>query len=94
VLFAGALATIVDELATLWEVAAVPPKLTAVAPVRFVPVIVTLVPPLGPPATGVTFVTVGPALGTVALIMAPTASETPDGDWVAVGADAAETFGL
>ena len=31
-------------LTTLNEVAAVPPKLTAVAPVRFVPVIVTVVP--------------------------------------------------
>jgi hypothetical protein len=36
------------------------PNLTAVAPVKPVPVIVTVVPPLGEPWFGSTFVTVGP----------------------------------
>ena len=37
------------------------PKSTAVAPVRFVPVMVTLVPPVVRPAIGDTLVTVGAA---------------------------------
>jgi hypothetical protein len=37
-------ATILVALTTLKELAAVPPKLTAVAPVKFVPVIVTVCP--------------------------------------------------
>jgi hypothetical protein len=43
-------------------VAAVDPNLTALAPVRFVPVIVTLVPPPSGPAVGLTAVTVGPVV--------------------------------
>ena len=37
------------------------PKLTALAPVKPVPVMVTVVPPAGGPATGLTAVTVGAA---------------------------------
>ena len=55
-----------DEVAVIWlalltakDAAAVPPNLTAVAPVKFVPVMVTLVPPAGGPALGLTLVTVG-----------------------------------
>ena len=39
--------------------AAVPPKVTAVAPVKFVPVMFTPVPPTSGPVGGVTLVTVG-----------------------------------
>ncbi len=39
--------------------AGVPPKLTAVAPPRLVPVMVTRVPPRAEPAAGLTAVTVG-----------------------------------
>ena len=42
---AGVVQVMVVELTTLTFVAAVPPKVTLVAPVRFVPVMVTLVPP-------------------------------------------------
>jgi hypothetical protein len=50
----------VIELALLTEkLAAVPPKFTAVAPVKFVPVMVTLVPPVAGPLVGETEVTVG-----------------------------------
>jgi len=60
-LSAGEVAVIeVDEL-TVKPVAAVLPKSTAVAPVKFVPVIVTLVPPDVLPALGETFDTVGAA---------------------------------
>jgi hypothetical protein len=48
---------------TLKVVAVVPPKVTAVAPVRFVPVIVTLVPPDTPPEFGLTLVTDGAGVG-------------------------------
>ena len=43
------------------RVAAVPPMVTAVAPVRLVPVMVTLVPPAEPPLVGEMLVTVGRA---------------------------------
>src|ERR1700751_576360 len=46
---AGTIALIVVALFTAYDVAAVEPKLTAVAPARFVPLIVTSVP-LGPEA--------------------------------------------
>ena len=42
-------------------VAAVAPNVTAVAPVKLVPVIVTVVPPAVGPAVGLTPVTVGAA---------------------------------
>jgi hypothetical protein len=77
---------------TLKEVAAVEPNLTAVAPVRFVPVTVTEVP-VGPEG-GLTEVTVGagdpPVLA--ATISTPTPPETPDGFWVAVGCWALDTL--
>jgi hypothetical protein len=52
---------ILVELFTLNDVADVAPKSTAVAPVRLVPVIVTLVPPAAGPDDGATLVTVGAA---------------------------------
>jgi hypothetical protein len=55
---AGAVAVIeVDELTVI--VAGVPPKLTAVAPPRSVPVIVTVVPPPRGPVFGEIDVTAG-----------------------------------
>jgi hypothetical protein len=56
---AGAVAVIVVSLVTLKEVAAVPPNLTEVAPVKNDPVIVTLVPPRCVPVVGATAVTTG-----------------------------------
>ena len=53
-------------MATIWVavllliVAAVPPNLTAVAPARLVPVIVTLVPPAVGPEFGLIAATDGP----------------------------------
>jgi hypothetical protein len=57
----GVTAVIVVELATLKLVTAVPPIVTDVAPVKFVPVIVTLVPPAVGPETGEIAVIVGAA---------------------------------
>lgn len=54
-------AVICVALLTVKLVAAVPPMLTAVAPVKFVPVIVTLVPPVVGPLDGFIVVTVGGA---------------------------------
>ena len=56
---AGAVAVIDVALFTVKVVAVVPPKETAVAPVRFVPVIVTLVPPAMGPLDGLTDAIVG-----------------------------------
>ena len=56
---AGAVAVICVALTTLNELAAVPPNLTAVAPVKFAPVMVTPVPPDGGPVFGLTPVTAG-----------------------------------
>ena len=58
---AGEVAVTDMALATFTFVAGVPPKLTAVAPVKLVPVIVTLFPPLFGPLFGDTAVTVGMA---------------------------------
>jgi hypothetical protein len=55
---AGLVADICVELSTV-KIAALPPKLTSVAPVRSVPVMVTAVPPAAGPLLGVTPVTVG-----------------------------------
>ena len=49
---AGETAVIWVALLTVNEAAGLPPKLTAVAPVRLVPVIVTLVPPAVGPEAG------------------------------------------
>jgi hypothetical protein len=55
----GEVAVICEALTTLTFVAPLCPKLTAVAPVRLVPVIVTLVPPPVGPEVGLIAVTVG-----------------------------------
>ena len=58
-------ATPVGAVAVIWlelfteNVAAVPPKLTPVAPVKPVPLIVTVVPPVVGPDVGLTLVTDG-----------------------------------
>lgn len=57
-LFAGVTAVMVVPLTTVKLRAAVLPNLTAVAPVRLVPVIVTEVPPAVGPLLGETNVTV------------------------------------
>ena len=57
--FAGVVAVIDVALTTVKLVAATPPNVTAVAPVKLVPVIVTLVPPATGPEPGLTPVTVG-----------------------------------
>ncbi len=49
---AGVIQVIVVLLTTLIVVAAKPPNVTKVAPVKFVPVIVTFVPPAMPPDDG------------------------------------------
>ncbi len=58
---AGAVAVIRVALLTVKVVAAVGPNDTPVAPVRFVPVIVTVFPPAVGPAVGLTAVTAGAA---------------------------------
>lgn len=59
---AGAFAVIVVDEVTVNDDVLTPPKCTAVAPVKPVPVIVTEVPPVAGPLLGVTFVTVGAPL--------------------------------
>jgi hypothetical protein len=56
---AGVLAVIVVGLTTTRFVTAVPPMVTAVAPVKFVPVMVTAMPPAVVPLAGLIAVTVG-----------------------------------
>ena len=58
---AGAVAVICVALSTVKLLAAVPPKETAVAPVKLVPVITTEVPPAVAPDVGLSDVTVGAA---------------------------------
>jgi hypothetical protein len=58
---AAVTAVIVVEFTTVTLVAATPPMVTPVAPVRLVPVIVTLVPPEAKPMVGLMAVTVGTA---------------------------------
>ncbi len=58
---AGVTAVTVVELTTLTEVAATPPIVTELVPVRFVPVIVIAVPPLVDPVFGLTDEIVGVA---------------------------------
>ena len=55
----GVVAVIVVELVTLTPVAAVPPKVTEAPLTKFVPVMVTLVPPAIGPELGDIAVTVG-----------------------------------
>jgi hypothetical protein len=59
---AGEVAVMLVALTTVYVVAAVVPNLTAVAPVKPVPVIVTEEAPAGSPARGLTAVTVGMAV--------------------------------
>ena len=60
--FAGVVAVIEVALATtVTPVAGMPPNVTAVAPVKLVPVMVTDVPPAVGPEFGLTLVTVGAA---------------------------------
>ena len=56
---AGDVAVILVALFTVNEIAAVAPNFTALAPVKFVPVTVTVVPPALGPEVGLTLVTVG-----------------------------------
>ena len=56
---AGVIATIRVELKTVNDVALVPPNLTPVAPIKFVPLIVTDVPPEVVPLVGEGVVAVG-----------------------------------
>jgi hypothetical protein len=56
---AGVTAVTVVELTTLTEVAATPPIVTELAPVKFVPVIVIVVPPESGPVFGLTDEIVG-----------------------------------
>ena len=67
---AMAVAVTLVALLTLKLVALVDPNLTAVAPVKLVPVIVTMVPPAVGPAVGATCVTVGAGALTVAVPVA------------------------
>jgi hypothetical protein len=85
---------VVDE-ATLNDTAAIEPNLTAVAPLKPLPVMVTEVPPAIEPEDGLTFVTVGGAGGVTpvpATISTATPPDTPLGLCVAVGCTAAETL--
>ena len=59
--WAGVVAVMVVELTTVKLEAATPPMLTAVAPVKSVPVMVMLVPPAAEPLVGEILVTVGAA---------------------------------
>lgn len=56
---AGVVAVMLVALTTVKDVAAAPPIVTPVAPVKLVPVIVTLVPPPVGPLDGLIDVTVG-----------------------------------
>ena len=56
---AGEVAVTLVADSALTPVALVEPNLTSLAPVRFVPVIVTVVPPAAGPLVGSNFVTVG-----------------------------------
>ena len=56
---AGDVAVMVVALLTVKFVAAVPPKATAVAPVKLVPLMLTVVPPTAAPVLGERALTVG-----------------------------------
>ena len=60
-LWAGVLTTMDVSLATVKLAAGLPPNATAVAPVKLVPVNVTVVPPLVTPLAGATLLTAGTA---------------------------------
>jgi hypothetical protein len=67
---AGEVAVTVVAFTAVTLVAAFAPKWTAVAPVRFVPVIVTVVPPPVGPEDGVMLVTVGAGVAQTAITLA------------------------
>src|SRR5579863_2341353 len=92
---AGAVAVIWVAEFTVSVVAAVVPNLTAVTPTKFVPVMVTGVPPAVGPALGLTLVTVGAGGGPppVALMSTPMPEEVPAGDCVPAGDTAPVTPG-
>ena len=84
---AGEVAVIWVALFTVKLVAFVVPNLTAVAPVKLVPVMVTEVPPASGPEDGLTAVTVGVLeVPVVAVNMAPIPVEVADFDCVPTGA--------
>jgi hypothetical protein len=91
---AGAIAEMDVALLTVNVVAAVVPNFTAVAPVRFVPVITTEVPPPVGPVLGLTAVTVGVLDPDPEAVMSTASDDAvPAGDWAAVGDTAPETLG-
>ena len=59
----GGLVAVICVAVSLVTAAAAPPNFTAVAPARFVPVIVTVVPPATDPQLGPTLTTTGAATG-------------------------------
>ena len=76
---AGVVAVIDVALTTVTEVAATPPIVTTVASVKFVPVMVTLVPPRVVPLVGDTAVTVGAGGGGVTKVNSVFAAFVPLG---------------
>ena len=72
---AGEVAVMEVAELTVKEVAAVAPKLTTVAPVKLVPVMVTTVPPATGPVLGAIDVMVGPA---VTHLKVPAVTVLPD----------------
>jgi len=83
---AGEVAVIWVALLTVKEAAALPPKLTAVAPEKLVPVMVTLVPPDVGPVFGLTLLMalVPPAVVTVTSTIPTPAGEGRGVIWVAL----------
>ena len=71
---AGAVARIEVSLRTVKVVAIVPPNLTATAPVKLLPVMVTTVPPLCEPADGLRAVTIGAGYGWTRWVCRPASS--------------------
>src|SRR6516162_9703639 len=76
---AGLSAVIEVSLTTVTFVAATVPKSTAVAPVKPVPVIVTVVPPAGGPLVGLMAVTVGAAAVVYVNWSADEVADVPNG---------------
>ena len=62
-LLAGVVAVMLVELTTVKLVAATPPMVTAVAPVKSAPVMVMFVPPATEPVVGEILITVGATIG-------------------------------
>ena len=90
---AGAVAVIVVSLVTVKLNTGVTPNITAVAPVKLEPVMVSIVPPTVGPDVGLALVTVGVVgEGFDAVMSTATPPETPAGLWVVVGCTAPETL--